>query len=578
MPSYFRSDSTTARFKRHTFALGRSVLLRTGIIKSGTRKGNGPAFGGKDFRDMGTVNTEDDEYSAVDGPCFTGCMAFIVLCNLVSVGLETDIQDDSWSILFAYFNGIFLLLYISEIVMRLLIQGPDTALVFDGVLVITAFVERNFWNSGFGRALPAFRLWRALRLLRDAKSMRNQRELLVLVSGARRSAVSLAWVSIGLSLVLWACAAFAKHAIGNSAAWVGTMDPSVPHEPFEPLRNVEYFGSVSRSFVTLLQVVTLSGWGDIGRRVVRVYPGLFIFFGAFICFTSFGITKSVISNIVQDCLVAAKDAEKASLELSQENRRQLGNQAMDVLRLADRDGDGELMPKEIDRALEMTNLQELLNELKVPKLDGTAFVRLFDRDGSGTVSMEEMIDGLVALDEEIKPKDYVKLAMWAENLLMRTKNLAGNVEVLSGRVAELRLTLEKAFEAMDYFKHNKDVTGLRHHAITQIRDAPASEIPKLREWKPPEVPKFPPEDQALVLRQFMRRWVVSGTQADQSHMTHWTRKGELPPAPPRLNVQAEMYRVQNESVTDKYWVEPDPERDGIPGPSHSLKVVKELLM
>lgn len=328
------------------------------------------------------------------------------------------------------------------------------------------------------------------------------------------------------------------------------------------------------------------------RRVILVYPNLFFFFLFFVTATSYGLIMCVISNIVEDCLVAARAAEDAALELAREGRRKTGDQVMAILRQVDKDGDGELFPEEIDRALHKTKLKWLLYDLNVPDLDGNSFVRLFDRDGSGSVSADEMVDGIVVMGEDIQPRDYVRIAMWAWNLLMRAKRLSEKVEALSGKVSELRLTLEKAFQAMEYFQHTKEVIELRGRAIKEIRNALPEDVPRLREWKPPEVPKFPPEDEAKILMNWASRFLCAGAPqappagsadghdrgvSNDSGPRLYAKRVELPPAPPRMEVMQAQAKEADRVLEDRYWVVRDPEKHYMPAPSPSLRGLRSVL-
>mmetsp|Transcript_39708 Transcript_39708/g.120243 ORF Transcript_39708/g.120243 Transcript_39708/m.120243 type:complete len:139 (+) Transcript_39708:202-618(+) len=136
------------------------------------------------------------------------------------------------------------------------------------------------------------------------------------------------WVVLILFFVLWAAAACTKVVLGESPAWNGSMDPLVEHEPFSSFDNQEYFGSVSRSFLTLLQLMTFAQWAEhVARQVQTVYPVLSIFFGFLSLATSFGLIMGVISNIVQDAIAAARVVEKVEKQVARDVRRAAASRA-----------------------------------------------------------------------------------------------------------------------------------------------------------------------------------------------------------------------------------------------------------
>jgi len=379
-----------------------------------------------------------------------------------------------------------------------------------------------------------------------------------------------------------ACASFTTQVIGGSALWVGSMDPLADREPLERLDNREYFGSVFRSALTLLQVVTSSQWADLARRVTRVYPSLGLFFVALSFVTAFGLVNCMVSNVVSQAIDAARLSQESTAEVAREARRHIGEQVHSILRSVDLDGNGILSGHELDRAFARTSLRAVLRGLSVPELQGDAMVRLFDRDGTGKVTKEELIEGFIRMDDDITTKDYVRLSMWAKSCLMRTKRLGDRVGLLSDKCHTLRVTLEKAIEAMEYFKETREATNLRFNAIQAIRKAPPGEAPKLRGWKPPPEPKYPSEDEAAMFLGFATRLIGVGPLASQpsshSRLRDGGRRGELPPAPPPLQIAKQIAQEEMAPTrVDRYYPVRDPDKYFMPAPSPSLRTLKELI-
>lgn len=445
----------------------------------------GQAMGGKP--DVNAVVVKRAKVALVDSNGFTLAVSAIVFLNVVCIGAETEMNGGGYSHVFSFLNNSFLLIYLVEICFRLLTHGMkafhDFITVLDVLLVLGAFIEGMASSRGMARSLPTLRLCRLFRVLRSSKALRLSRELWVMVKSARMAVTSLFWMSIVLFLLLWALAGFATDAIGNSSEWAVSLDPSLDntYTPFRPFDVHEYFGSISRSFFTLFQVMTLSQWSDVARPLINVYPVLGIFFCAFLFATTYGLLVTVIANLVVDSMVHSRENKKAVEESQRETRRKAGKYAMHMLALADRDGDGQLDIGELTYALEELGLEEVLIDLGVPVTNAENLIRMFDRNGDKNVSYAELVEGAVIMDEEINHRDYVKLALWLQNLMNRVQNLEERLDRLVGTMRLIRIKLQAAFEALSRTMQTADETIMRQRALKTIRDQKLPEPMKLKD-------------------------------------------------------------------------------------------------
>jgi len=410
--------------------------------------------------------------SIVDTEFFAITMSCVTMTNVLFIGLETEFGHTSE--VFAAINNGFLLAYIVELNMRMLTHGlasmKDVYVVLDIVLVFLAFAEKILVANGMARSLPAFRLMRVSRLVRQSKTFRESKELRAIAMSSARMLRTLVWVLVFFFLILWIMATVAHMAIGKSAKWNGTLDPHKDWEPFEALDINEYFGTVFKSYMTLLQVVTLSNWSPhVARPIIRVYPVTFVFFVMFLFITTYGLMVSIVSNLVQDAMTASKVNEMCILERKREERKKVGVQARDILSEVDADGSGALDVEEIQYALEVSDLDEILRSMGVPVTDAESIVRLLDYTGSGTVSYEELVDGIVKMDEDITKRDYAMMGFWVKNLLERTRFLEERLERLCGAISFIRKRLEGAFAALNHMIRNAKDTQMRQKAIKSLR-------------------------------------------------------------------------------------------------------------
>ena len=76
-----------------------------------------------------------------------------------------------------------------------------------------------------------------------------------------------------------------------------------------------FFEAVSRSMLSLFQIVTLDDWSDgIVRHVVSNQPAMAIFFLSLILLTTYGLASIVVGIIVERTLAAARENQQRYLK------------------------------------------------------------------------------------------------------------------------------------------------------------------------------------------------------------------------------------------------------------------------
>lgn len=426
-----------------------------------------------------------EEIPLVDKRSFASFMGCVVVLNVMMIGFETEFQTMP---IFGAINNGFLLVYILEIICRLLTHGflvlKDAYNVMDLCIVSLSVLERMMSSSGMARALPTFRLFRLARLLRSSKLLKHNRELRAVSNTTVKMFKTLVWVMFFLFFILWILATFAYIVIGRSAEWNESMDPLKESEPFEAFDIQEYFGSVTRSFLTLCQIVTLSHWAPhVARPIVKVYPISFAFFVMVLFSTTYGVLVTIVSNLVQDSMAASKENAKAIKDKDREERKKAGSKARDILAEVDADASGELDIDEIAYALEVTNLPVILRDLGVPVMDAESLVRLLDYNGNGLVSYEELVDGVVKMDEEITKRDYSMMGFWVHNLLMRTNHLEERLQLIVEKVSFVSKRLTGSFGALNHMMRTAKDTQCRQKAIHILRTSGPALPPSLDKIK-----------------------------------------------------------------------------------------------
>ncbi|CAE7675789.1 Cacna1g, partial [Symbiodinium pilosum] len=414
-------------------------------------------------------------------------------------------------------------------------------------------------------SLPAFRLLRLLRLARAARYVgAASPQLLAFVSNATRTMKTLGWVTLFLFAFLWSTAACAHYVIGQSPVWNDTYDPWQEYEPFEAFDNRQYFGTVVRTFLTLFQVITNSQWANhVARPVVFRYPPIAGFLGFFLLITTFGLLSSVVANIVQDAIETSRILEASTREVERENRQQMGMRARLLLRLMDDDGDGQLDEREIESALKNEEFRATLQDLEVPLMDAESMMRLFDKDGKGSVTFDFLVKGLVSMLDDIHDKDWTCLALWSEGLHIRADVVERKCELLLQGVLRLRGLLEYCLMSLQQFMDSLEATTRHYRALRYVRSAPPPIAASIYEVLNIKVMDEAPIDEAEAFIGFARRYMGPSDRLaplpepapdvpfPNVGKTLTNHKAVLPPAPCKPALYRARY-LQEQAATDAY--------------------------
>jgi voltage-gated sodium channel len=216
-------------------------------------------------------------------------LIILIVVNAAIMGLETnpEVMAAAGSYLLLLDHAI-LWVFIGELVLliaaRRLLFFKDAWCVFDLLVVLIALVPA----TGSLSVLRALRVLRILRLINKVESMRT-------VVGALLGSLPGLGSVFGLILIIfYVSAVIATNMFGEAF----------------PAR----FGSLSQSFYTLFQVMTLEGWSEeIARPVMEVFPSAWVFFILFILTATFIVVNLFVAVIV-DSINSVKLAQVTELQ------------------------------------------------------------------------------------------------------------------------------------------------------------------------------------------------------------------------------------------------------------------------
>lgn len=460
-----------------SIAASQPVRRRRSSASSMESYDDGDGLGSRNERSI-RDNTVPTATALVDSPGFVNFFATCVLINIVTIGIATD-YDEFAPQVFQLINTGFLLVYFTESFLRLMAFGlkglRDRLTVMDLLLNMAAFVETILASDqAYARALPALRLLRVGRHMRQSPFFREQKQLWLMSSAINNAMSSLIWVLLLLGLFLLAFSVLAQDIVGESAVWIDKNDPLAEGvDAFESFDNQEYFGSVSRSVLSLFQIVTLSEWADhIARQVTLVYPAAFLFFACFIFATAYGLVMCVVSNVVLSSMTSSKSLDSARKQLQLHRRREVAAEAMEIFAFGDADGDGKLTLEELEAEMQKPALPRILQSLDVPMLDAESLILMFDVSGDGSIDYEELVRGAALMNEDITPQDYTKLNLRAWSMVQRAKSLEARIDGLLATMSYAASMIENTLLAVRNFEETRARGDLKKDAIELLRAVP----------------------------------------------------------------------------------------------------------
>jgi len=283
----------------------------------------------------------------IESNAMRGIIVTAIITNSIIVGFYANghIADDMYDGM----DTVFAVFFCSEIGLKLFGFGPkiyfsDAWNVYDFVIVSFAVIEDII--SSFDLDTTVARMIRVLRVFRFFRLVAAFQSLNKLVVALYVSVLEVAWVGVLATLLLYMAACILTTSVGGDE-YLNTELPTATYE---------YFGTVQRSMLTLLQIMTTDSWcSTILRTFINVSPMLSALIVIFMIFSAL-ILMNLLAAIYVDKLMQLTNEEK-------------------------------------------TKAQELIETKKGALMDKMKHIFLdFDGDGNGVLTIEEVQQGVTALD------------------------------------------------------------------------------------------------------------------------------------------------------------------------------------
>ena len=204
----------------------------------------------------------------------------LIILNSVLIGLETSPR---YMNAFGYYidqiDRIILFVFVLEMLLKLYAYGlnffKSAWNLFDGIVILVSVIP----SIG-----ASFAVLRALRILRTLRLLKNIPKLKIIIESLLHAIPSIGWIGVLLVIIFYIFAV-----IGNNL--FGAAYP-------------EYFGSLTDTFYTLFQIMTLESWSsNIARPIIDDHPFATIYFVVFILiatYTTLNIFIAIVVNTMNE--------------------------------------------------------------------------------------------------------------------------------------------------------------------------------------------------------------------------------------------------------------------------------------
>mmetsp|Transcript_154822 Transcript_154822/g.288646 ORF Transcript_154822/g.288646 Transcript_154822/m.288646 type:complete len:491 (-) Transcript_154822:58-1530(-) len=362
----------------------------------------------------------------IEGDRFQMTIGVVIFLNILVLWGETDAE--SW-VIWPFCDNIFLLIFIAEIVLRIMHFGMaeyftgddrwwaylDTTVVMLGImdLWITPFFVHKATSQKSGATGHQFSVLRFLRLMRLLRLLR----VFKMFSDLRRFASALVamgkefrWIFAVLSLFIFCTAITLTHLLGHGEALGSYHHLTEEHaEEFELIQR--HWGDVGKSLFTLFQLTTIDNWDMLAMPICSIAPRWRIFFAFFIMFASW-IMISVLTAVASNSMIEATSDRKEKEQEELEHKHLMFIEFLrEVFHDADVDGNEVLDRDEFSALMEKDFVHKKMRALGIHFTEDELFKAwdMLDIDESGEITIDEFVTGLSYLQEGLATKHIVNV-------------------------------------------------------------------------------------------------------------------------------------------------------------------------
>jgi hypothetical protein len=370
-------------------------------------------------------------YRLASHPAFELIVAAVIMLNVCIMAVEIQYQgidlgfrlgyrgfgDSAPSVwpgavtAFEVFEYLFGVVYCAELILKMhafrraWLHDPWN--YFDMIIVGFWLLEIPFKELDVLPAnatlLRTARLFKLLRLVKVIKTLQGFDSLYLLLTTLRGSGQILGW-SCALLVIVQMLIAFAMFMLLNE------MYFNNDHFPIEEqLAIFQYFGSFSRAMLSMFEL-TLANWPPLCRLLVEnVSEWFMLFFIAHKLTIGFAVIGVINGVFMQETFKVASSDDSIMMRQRERDVRVYGEKLNRLFSATDEDDSGSIDIDEFGEVMHDPEINSWMASLELPVRDPRNLFQLLDVNGSGSLTPEDLIRGMLRLRGTAKTVDLISL-------------------------------------------------------------------------------------------------------------------------------------------------------------------------
>merc|ERR1712048_1099970 len=287
--------------------------------------------------------------------------------------------------------------------------------LFDFILCCAAISEPLLRSdSGQSRKFPALRIFRAVRVFRVVRQFGTLRLMLAMITHAMNNVM---WAFIFILMFTYMVAVMFMQVITNKideyrqehpAAWMEHVNIGMPDDWSSKI--AESYGKITHSCVTL--IASISGgldWVDASWPLYQLGGSYLVLYLAFVMFCVFGLMNILTGIFVANTKEVSRIDRDLVIRAQLNDRKSFANQLKNILRSVDKDATGTISKQELMEHLTADETAAYLKTLDVTVSDAQGVFKLLDVTGTGEVSIDEFVLSLMRFQGSARAVDVATL-------------------------------------------------------------------------------------------------------------------------------------------------------------------------